>query len=83
MDTEEEEDILAIYINLIDMVYAFAKSQMDFIFSIRNCCKLKKSYTEYSFAENDKYKLLKGNWLLANAFPSYFFIFKLIYSLTK
>ena len=39
MDTEEEEDILAIYINLIDMVYAFTKSQMDFIFSIRNCCK--------------------------------------------
>ena len=38
MDTEEE-DILAIYINLIDMVYPFAKSQMDFIFSIRNCCK--------------------------------------------
>ena len=43
----------------------------------------KKSYTEYSFAENDKYKLLKGNRLLANAFPSYFFIFKLIYLLTK
>ena len=39
MDTEEEEDILAIYINLIDMVYTFAKSQMDFIFSIGNCCK--------------------------------------------
>ena len=38
MDTEEE-DILAIYINLIDMVYAFTKSQIDFIFSIRNCCK--------------------------------------------
>ena len=38
MDTEEE-DILAIYINLIDMVYAFTKSQMDFIISIRNCCK--------------------------------------------
>ena len=38
MDTEEE-DILAIYINLIDMVDAFTKSQMDFIFSIRNCCK--------------------------------------------
>ena len=37
MDTEE--DILAIYINLIDMVYAFTKSQIDFIFSIRNCCK--------------------------------------------
>ena len=45
--------------------------------------QVKKSYTEYSFAENDKYKLLKGNRLLANAFPSYFFIFKLIYLLTK
>ena len=45
--------------------------------------QVKKSYTEYSFAENDKYKLLKGNRLLANALPSYFFIFKLIYLLTK
>ena len=45
--------------------------------------QVKKSYTEYSFAENYKYKLLKGNRLLANALPSYFFIFKLIYLLTK
>ena len=45
--------------------------------------QVKKSYTEYSFAENDKYKLLKWNRLLANALPSYFFIFKLIYLLTK
>ena len=45
--------------------------------------QVKKSYTEYSFAENYKYKLLKGNRLLANALPSYFFIFKFIYLLTK
>ena len=51
MDTEEE-DILAIYINLTNMVNAFTKLQMDFIFSTPNYCK-KKRYTIY-FTSVDK-----------------------------
>ena len=41
MDTEE--DILAIYVNLINMVIAFTNLQMDFINSIQNYCKKKKN----------------------------------------
>ena len=37
MDTEE--DILDIYINLIDIVNAFINFQMDFIFYIQSYCK--------------------------------------------
>ena len=48
----EEEDILAIYINLINIVSAFTSLQMDFIFSISNCWK-KKRYKKY-FAFADK-----------------------------
>ena len=40
MDTEE--DILAIYVNLINMVIAFTNFQMDFINSIQNYYKKKK-----------------------------------------
>ena len=43
MDTEE--DILAIYIYLINMINAFTNLQMDLIFSIRNYYK--KSYTKH------------------------------------
>ena len=50
MDTEE--DILAIYINLINMIKAFTSLQIGFNFSIQNCCK-KKRYTKY-FAFADK-----------------------------
>ena len=34
-----DEDILAICINLINMVNPFTKLQIDVIFSIRNYCK--------------------------------------------
>ena len=34
MDTKED-DILAVYINSINMVNAFTNLQMDFIFSLR------------------------------------------------
>ena len=51
MDTEE--DILAIYVNLINMVIAFTNLQMDFINSIQNYCKKKKWYMKY-FAFADK-----------------------------
>ena len=50
MDTEE--DILAIYRNLINMANVFTKLQIDFIFSMRNYSK-KKRYTKY-FAFPDK-----------------------------
>ena len=43
MDTEEG-DMLAIYINSINMFDVFTNLQMDFIFSIRNYCKKKKIY---------------------------------------
>ena len=33
------EDILAINVNLINMIDAFTNLQMDFIFSIGNYCK--------------------------------------------
>ena len=57
MDTEEE-DILAIYKNLINMIDVFTNLQMDFIFSIRNYCK-KKRYTKYLLLQtNDKYKVV-------------------------
>ena len=57
MDTEEEEEegILAIYINLINMVNVFTNLQIDFIFSIRNYCK-KKRYKKY-FAFVDKWQI--------------------------
>ena len=52
MDTEEE-DISAIYINLVNMVDAITNLQMDFIFSTQNYCKKKRRYTKY-FALADK-----------------------------
>ena len=57
---ETEEDILATYINLIDMVDVFTNLQMDFILSIQNYCK-KKRYTKYFLLQaNGKYKVLKS-----------------------
>ena len=48
---EMDEDILAICINLINMVNPFTKLQIDVIFSIRNYCK-KNRYSKYfAFAE--------------------------------
>ena len=80
MDTEEE-DILAIYKNLIKMIDVFTNPQIDFIFSIRNYCK-KKRYTKYLLLQtNDKYKVVKKNWLLANALLVYSFKFTLTFVL--
>ena len=36
---DRAEDILAIYVNLINMTDAFTNLKMDFIFSIGNHCK--------------------------------------------
>ena len=58
---KKQEDILAIYINLINMVNAFTKLQIDFIFSIRNYSKKKKIYEIFL---QKMTKLLKGNRLL-------------------
>ena len=59
MDTEE--DILAIYIDLIYMVDVLTNLQMDFIFSIRNYCKKKKIYKTFCFCRQmTNTKLLKG-----------------------
>ena len=38
-DTEEAYILVAIYINLINMVNAFTNHEKDFIFSIVNYCK--------------------------------------------
>ena len=64
MDTEE--DILAIYVNLINMVIAFTNLQMDFINSIQNYCKKKKMvYEIFCFCRQmTNTKLLKENRLL-------------------
>ena len=51
MDTEE--DISAIYINLVNVVGAITNLQMDFNFSIQNYCKKKRRNTKY-FAFADK-----------------------------
>ena len=59
------------------MVDVFTNFQTDFIFSIRNYCK-KKRYTKYLLLQtNDKYEVVKGNRLLANALPIYSFKFTL------
>ena len=59
MDTKEE-DILAIYIILINMVNAFANFQMDLIFSLRNYCKKEKDIPNILlFLTNDKCKVVK------------------------
>ena len=55
MDTEEEDN-LAIYINLINMIDAFTNLQIDFIFSIQTYCKKKERYTKY-FAFADKWQI--------------------------
>ena len=39
MDTEEKDILVAIYINLINIVNAFTNLQIDFMFSIGNYCK--------------------------------------------
>ena len=63
MDTEE--DILAIYINLINMINAFTKLQMDLIFFIRNYYKKKKLFEIFCFCNQmTNTKLLKENRLL-------------------
>ena len=62
---DREEDISAIYINLINMINAFTNLQMGLIFSIRNFYKKKKFYEIICFCRQMKNaKLLKGNRLL-------------------
>ena len=59
MDTKEE-DILAIYIILINMVNAFTNFQMDLIFSLRSYCKKEKDIPNILlFLTNEKYKVVK------------------------
>ena len=50
MDTGEE-DILAIKINLVNMVDVFTNLQIDHISSIRNYCKKKKIHEIFAFAD--------------------------------
>ena len=46
---DAEESILAIHINVINMVNAFTSLQMDFLFPMRNYCKRYKRY--FAFAD--------------------------------
>ena len=48
---ETEEDILALYINLNNMVHVFTNPQMDFIFLVGNYCKKKILYKIFAFAD--------------------------------
>lgn len=50
MDTDEE-DILVIYVHLIDMVNAITSLQIDLIFSIRNCQEKWRYAKYFAFAE--------------------------------
>ena len=50
MDTDEE-DILVIYVHLIDMVNAITSLQIDLIFSIRNCQEKQRYVKYFAFAE--------------------------------
>ena len=63
MDTEEE-DILAIYINLINMINAFTKLQMD-LFYTKLLQEKKKLYEIFCFcSQMTNTKLLKESRLL-------------------
>ena len=63
----EEEDILAIYINLINMINAFTNLQMDLIFSIRNYYKKKKVLRNILLLQaNEKYKVVKRKLAVRN-----------------
>ena len=71
MDTEE--DISAIYINLVDMVHAFTNLQLDFIFSIRNYCKKKKDIRNILLLRtNGKYKVVKRKPVVSDRSPNLF-----------
>ena len=61
MDTDEE-DILVIYVNLIDMVNAITSLQIDF--SIRNCQEIKICEIFCFCRKITNTKLLKENQLL-------------------
>ena len=50
MDTDEQ-DILVIYVHLIDMVNAITSLQIDLIFSIRNCQEKQRYVKYFAFAE--------------------------------
>ena len=69
MDTEEEEDILAIYVNLINMVNVFTNLQIDFIFSIRNYCKKKRYIKYFTFA--DKWQIVGYDSISVSCILSY------------
>ena len=61
MDTGEE-DILAIKINLVNMVDVFTNLQIDHISSIRNYCKKKKDTRNICFCRQiTNIQWLKGN----------------------
>ena len=57
---DREEDISAIYINLINMINAFTNLQMGLIFSIRNFYKKKKVLRNNLLLQaNEKCKVVK------------------------
>ena len=71
-----EEDILAIYINLINMVVYQLSNGLHLF--LRNYYKKRKIYKIYCFCRQmANAKLLKGNRLLANPLPIYSFKFTL------
>ena len=65
-----EENVLANYINLINMVDACTNFQMDFYMKL---LQERKEIYGISYFWRQMTNMLKGNQLLANALPIYFF----------
>ena len=78
-----EEDIVVIYVNLINMVAVFTNTPMDFIFSYETIAREKKIKEILRFCKRmANANLLKGNWLLVNPLPNFSFKFTLPFALT-
>ena len=75
METEKE-DILAIYINLINIINAFTSLQMDFIY--KTIARRKNIYEIFCFCSQARQEILWGNALLI-----YSCIFTLLFALIK
>ena len=70
MDTEEE-NILAIYINLINMADVFTNLQIDFMFSIRILARKEKDIRNILLLQtNDKYKVVKSKPVVSQRSPN-------------
>ena len=70
MDTDE--DISAIYINLINMVDAFTNLQMEFIFLYETIARKKRYRNILILQANDKYKVVIRKPVVSERSPNLF-----------